>query len=102
MIISICNDHKVLWGDLVGYSIDYDNVIDKKRGRLPVFTVLCFLAFLLLVNARWPEGAAFVRSVFLAAKESFAVAALEDFAKNLAAGEGAVQAFSDFFHTLLA
>ena len=85
----------------MGYSIDYDNVRDKKRGRLPVFTVLCFLAFLLLVNARWPEGAALIRNVFLAVKNSLAVAALENFAKDLAAGEGAVQAFSDFFHTLL-
>lgn len=62
---------------------------------------MSFFTFLLLVNARWPEGADLVRAVLLAAKRSLPVATLEGFAEELAAGNRTAQAFSDFLHTLL-
>lgn len=85
----------------MSYCIDYYRKREKKQGRLTVLTIMSLFLFLLLVNARWPEGAELVRTMFRAAKDSTAVTALEGFAEELEVGAGVAQAFSEFFHVLL-
>ena len=85
----------------MGYRIEYHTVQKKQRTfisfiRLPVLTILCFLAFLFLVDVMWPEGAALIQKSGLFSRSTVAVSALNDLADKLYCGEPLVTAFADF------
>lgn len=73
----------------MSYRIEYHKPEKNHPFRLPVLTAACFFLFLLLVRSRWPEGSEILCS------------ALEQFARDLAVGEGTGEAVSAFFQTLV-
>lgn len=69
----------------MGYRIVYPHKrkIFRSNVRVTVLTVLCFFFFLLLVEVRWPDGAALIRSAIHSARESLPVSAMNVFAEEL-------------------
>lgn len=84
----------------MGYRVEYQmektKKTDARPGRFPVMLGACLLAFLLLVNGLWPRGAQMLRELLLPGNPSVTVAALEDFAQELKAGETLESALESF------
>lgn len=90
----------------MGYRILYHSVQKKpgNRGlsiRLPVLTLICFLLFLFLAHALWPEGTAAIQMVISTVREGEAFSVFNDLAEELRFGEPLVTAFSDFCGKLI-
>lgn len=85
----------------MGYRVDYQPVkkvrgAEKRTSKIPALTALFLVLFLLLVNGFWPRGAEVLKEVLIPGDPAVTVAALEDFATELKAGEnlsGAWEAF---------
>lgn len=85
----------------MGYRIEYHTAQRKQHNfisfvRLPVLTMMCFLIFLFLVEAMWPDGAAWIQKSGFFSGTIAAVSALNELAAELHCGEPLVTAFSDF------
>lgn len=85
----------------MGYRVDYQPIkkvrgAEKRKSGIPALTALCLLVFLLLVNSCWPRGARVLRSLLLPGDAAVTVAALEDFAVELGAGDSFPGAFENF------
>lgn len=81
----------------MGYRIDYGQ--RKKRGLWPM-TAGWFLVFLLLVGAFWPRGREALRNVLFPGDWAVTMAAMEDFAQTLRAGEALGVAVEGFCRTV--
>ena len=89
----------------MSYRINYGSSHKKKGSpaakiRLPALTALCFLVFLFLVNAFWPEGSAYLDGILESSRVSASVMALDRFAEELYHGEPLAEAFSAFLDTI--
>ena len=84
----------------MGYRVEYQmektKKTDARPGRFPVMLGACLLVFLLLVSGLWPRGGEVLRGVLLPGNPSVTVAALEDFAQDLKAGETLESALESF------
>lgn len=85
----------------MGYRIEYlpgkGSYPPKKRtGRMPVLTVLCFLACLTLFGCCWPHGRAVLRKLLIPGDPAVTAAAMESFALELKNGAGFSSAFLHF------
>lgn len=84
----------------MGYRVEYQAGKVENRevhpGRFPVMLGACLLAFLLLVNGLWPRGGQVLRELLLPGNPAVTVAALEDFAQELKAGETLESALESF------
>lgn len=91
----------------MGYRVDYPSA-RKGRGaekpplRLAALTALCLLIFLLLVNGFWPAGAQALRDFLIPGDTAVTVAALEDLAAELRAGEALPDALESFCRRVIA
>ena len=83
----------------MSYRIDYRTAQKNRHMRLPVLTLLCFLLFLFLVSALWPEGTEYIRTSVshFRLKTAAAFRLLEGEALQ---GEPLAAVFSDFFQSL--
>lgn len=85
----------------MSYRIDYQATkkvrgMEKRTAPLSALTALCFLLFLLLVGALWPEGAEALRAFIIPGDPAVTVAALEDLAGDLRSGEEIQSALDGF------
>ena len=83
-------------GYRVEYQMEQTEKTDARPGRFPVMLGSCLLVFLLLVNGLWPRGAQMLRELLLPGNPAVTVAALEDFAQELKAGEALESALESF------
>lgn len=84
----------------MGYQVIYDDEKTgkrKKRSYLVPFTVAAWTAFLLLVNAYWPEGQEALRRFLIPGDRSVAAAAFDTLAYELMTGEPFGDAVEVFF-----
>ena len=85
----------------MGYRVDYQPVnkvrgLEKRTARAPALAALCLVLFCLLVNSIWPRGAEVMRELLIPGNPAVTVAALEDFAEELKAGEALPSALEGF------
>lgn len=90
----------------MGYRVDYQPVkkvrgVEKRTSRLPAMIGLCLLLFLLLVGEFWPRGAEVLRNLVVPGDPAVTVAALEDFALELKAGEALPSALEGFCRRII-
>lgn len=75
----------------MGYRVEYqEGKVDEREvhpGRFPVLLGACLLAFLVLVNSLWPQGWRTLRQWLIPGNPVVTVAALENFAEELKAGQ---------------
>lgn len=85
----------------MGYRVDYQPVkkvrgLEKRTARAPALAALGLILFCLLVNCVWPRGAEVVREILIPGDTAVTVAALEEFAAELEAGEELSSALQTF------
>lgn len=90
----------------MGYRVDYQPIkkvrgAEKMRSRVPFFTALCLLLFLLLVNSAWPRGAEVLRGLIFPGDAAVTAAALEDFTVELRSGQPLSGAFESFCRKII-
>lgn len=89
-ILSITKAYRLLWGDGMGYKIQYKAT--RKRNpiniRLPLLILIFFLIFCMLVKAIWPDGSLLLKKMGVFPDSSVAVSALNDLAEQLQYGNG--------------
>lgn len=84
----------------MSYRIDYQPTkkvrgMEKRTAPGAAFGALCVLLLLLALSA-WPRGARTLRAVFIPGNPAVTVAALEDLAGELKAGESIQKALEGF------
>ena len=90
----------------MAYRIDYETNDAKTCRkilffRLPVMTLICLALFFFLVDRFWPEGAVFLNRMTDSFHSIPIVRALEQVAADFQDGEEMLEAFSEFFRTIL-
>ena len=93
-------------GETMGYRIHYqsDNKKDRKLrnySRLSVLISVCFLFFLFLVEAFWPEGAEVLRTMNVFSEEMIPVSALNDLENGLLKGDSLVKSWTAFWRDVV-
>lgn len=73
----------------MAYRVEYEPGKREKQhsGRFPLLLAGCILAFLVLVNSLWPQGAQVLRQWLIPGNPVVTVAALESFAEELKDGQ---------------
>ena len=90
----------------MGYRVEYQPIKKtpgalKKTSRAPAMTAVCRRLFLLVVNSIWPRGKEVLRDVLIPGDAAGTMAALEDFALELRAGEELPSAFETFCRNVI-
>lgn len=90
----------------MGYRVDYQPVkkvrgAERRRSRVLALTGLCLIVFLILVNSVWPQGMELLRELLIPGDTAVTVAALEDLASELGAGEALSGALENFCRRIL-
>lgn len=89
----------------MGYRMMYPPIREsmeqqKRISAVSVMTVLFFLAFCVLVNNTWPQGAEVLRKLLFTNDFAVTGSALNEMAEQLGVGERFVDVFVDFRHQL--
>lgn len=85
----------------MSYRIDYQPMkkvrgLEKRTAPRSALAALCFLLFLVLTLSFWPRGAEALRALVIPGDAAVTVAALEDLAVDLRAGENVQSALEGF------
>ena len=91
----------------MGYRVEYAPVkkvrrVEKRTVGIPAMTAVCLLLFLLLVSGFWPQGSETLREILIPGDPVVTVAALEELAVELGAGEELDSALESFCRKIVA